>query len=61
MFSSVISQMKPTTRAAAAGDGDASAYRDIIAAGMAQGQIMDAERLVNQWKLEHPGNGLLGY
>jgi len=47
--------------AAAAGDEDASAYRDVVAAGMAREQILEAERLVNQWKLKEPGGGLLGY
>jgi TPR repeat protein len=47
--------------AAAAGDDDASAYRDFMEKGMAPEQVTEARRRLNAWKPKKPGDSLSGY
>jgi hypothetical protein len=47
--------------AAAAGDGDASDYRDFMAKGMAPEQVIEARRRLNQWKPSRAGDSQQGY
>ena len=47
--------------AAAAGDGDASDFRDFMDKGMTPEQIAEARRRLNEWKPKQAGDGLPGY
>jgi uncharacterized protein len=47
--------------AAAAGDGDASDYRDFMAKGMAPEQVTEARRRLSQWKPNKMGDIQQGY